>query len=987
MTDTTVTTETPSIDAPVAETPESNVADNERLLAKMAARTQRSVFRPNSPSPAAPLPLVSDDAAFEALTPGRRFKDAEGQKFLKPHVVSNDADYASVPEGAEFVDKEGGRFKKPFSEPLNFTAQTLYQMSPDSATRRKALEKIYPGQVKQDAEGLYIDEGEGRIRRPGGERGVRAFFGNLAAETAPTGGSIIGGLAGGAVANAPGALGGAFLGGGLGQGFNDLVLGLSGIHTPSVGEEALRMGTAGLVGMAGEGAGRVIGAAVPTMREGISHLTELGPKALRKSLIGTSGREELEFAEKLTTQGFPALPSTVLKGAPRLQNAVERFRERYSLGAARKELEPYYEKEANVILDKLGIKTEPQEKLLHPTKAIDVEQAGKALQDRAIQDLAKADATLDAEIAVKKATAQAGALAKQETKTELLRSAEQTRVEAQKVVDQGFANIRKDIDEAFKLTKAGHNGGDLFGMVSDKFRALRVGFGERANYWYTRFDEMTGGATVSSEQLSSTAQKMLAELPAPFKINNPALVQKLAKLAPQYDAEGQLVKAAEPIAYGELQKLRSLFRGAADWETLSGDFKNGQLKFFSNEINRLLHAPEAPKEAVKFLDMVDKWYGTNIKIYDSEMIKALQKGLASGEPADPKVVRDILLKDGHSDLIKKTFDMMGPTLAGAVRAADLNSMLQNAKSYIPGAIDGTRFFNEVMSRYRSGLLEAAHGPETTKMLLKQAEYLQMLEGKLPVRVEQGDRIADVIAKSRAAKNAADDQAKKDPMKALTGEMKAIDAERKKRLQERVQTEQLGFLYDPTYGAIKASEKILGNPDLIIASADKFTPTSPEFNMLRQIYVKRLLEGGSLVKEIEHIPDSIQRLMFQSTYADMQLLAKEWKTITSAQAFHGDTASGMMTQSRAENPLGRILSGPAKLLPGAKMSANAAWSSYYEFITDWVAKNPALYTYMLRGLRGTPIEKEAVRDILSKHAQKYGAVGAGTAEAVYQGSGE
>lgn len=936
----------------------------------------------------APPTQISDAEGYAALKPGAKYIDPTGAARTKLWEVKSPEDYTSVAEGADYYDPEGNKRTKPKFGPLNFTEQALYDMAP-SASKKKVLERYYPGKVQEDQEGVYVEDSEGKFRRPGATRGAGALAGAAAAEAAPVAGSVVGGLLGGAAANLPGALGGAAAGGMLGQGINDSVLALAGIYPESAGQEALRLTGAGAMGAAGEGAGRAIAAAVPTIREGVSRFTEQGiPWMLNKALTGTATtREELELGEKLTAQGFPAPPSMVLKGAPRIQNAVERFRERYNLGAMRSELEPYYEKEASKILDNLGIERAPSEKILHPTEAVAMEKTGQALQARAVNDLATADGALDAEIAAKRGAATEKASTTTATQNTILKTAEETRNAAQKVVDESFAGIRKDVDTGFTLAEAGHKGGDLFGLVADKFRALRTGFGERANYWYDRFDQMTGGATTGSEKLSSTARQMLDELPAPFKTNNPALVQRLEKLAPQYDAEGNLVKAAEPVSYGQLQKLRTLFRGAADWQTLSGDFKNGQLKFFSKEIDQLLHDPAAPpevKNSVKFLDMVDKWYGHNINIYDSEMIKAVQKGIASGEPADPAVLRDVLLKEGHSALIKKTFDMMGPTLAGAVRAADLDVMLQSAKTHIPGQIDAGRFYNEVLSRYRNGLLEDVHGSERTTQLLKQAEYLKMLEGKLPVRVEPGDRIADVISKSRAAKAAADNLAKVDPLKTLSQEMKAIDAERKKRLTERINTEQLGFLYDPTYGAIKSVDTILSKPDLILAAASKFGTDSPEFNMLRQIYTKRLLQSGDPASSLEKVPDSVQRIMFDLSYDDMKLLAKEWKMITNTGAFQGDLASGMMTQSKVEHPMGKIAGIDVAKVPGSKMAANAAWAAYYEMITNFTAKNHWLMASLLKGLRGDAQEKNAVREVLRKHAQKYGAMGAGAGEAVFQG---
>ena len=42
---------------------------------------------------------------------------------------------------------------------------------------------------------------------------------------------------------------------------------------------------------------------------------------------------------------------------------------------------------------------------------------------------------------------------------------------------------------------------------------------------------------------------------------------------------------------------------------------------------------------------------------------------------------------------------------------------------------------------------------------------------------------------------------------------------------------------------------------------------------------------------------------------------------------------------------------------------------------------------LKGARGDASEKEATREILRRHAQKYGVMGAGAGEALYQGSGD
>ena len=52
---------------------------------------------------------------------------------------------------------------------------------------------------------------------------------------------------------------------------------------------------------------------------------------------------------------------------------------------------------------------------------------------------------------------------------------------------------------------------------------------------------------------------------------------------------------------------------------------------------------------------------------------------------------------------------------------------------------------------------------------------------------------------------------------------------------------LYFLENSTVGAIKAANKILDTPDLIISVARQYGEKSPEFEMLRQVWVSRLFQ--------------------------------------------------------------------------------------------------------------------------------------------------
>jgi hypothetical protein len=199
---------------------------------------------------------------------------------------------------------------------------------------------------------------------------------------------------------------------------------------------------------------------------------------------------------------------------------------------------------------------------------------------------------------------------------------------------------------------------------------------------------------------------------------------------------------------------------------------------------------------------------------------------------------------------------------------------------------------------------------------------------------------------------------------------------------------LKFLYDPTTGASEAVNKILNSEDLIFATAAKFGAQSPEFNMLRQTYAQRVLEGTMHPsKELAKISPELQQLMFPgATLSDLKTLAKEMDFLMGAKVFQGgDTAGGMAVMSRVENPVGgKMIGGVTKAIPGVGTMGRAARGMYYKAITDFVSKNPALFHYLMRGLKGTPEEKQAAVQAISKVLQRGGAMGAGGAVATEQG---
>ena len=123
-----------------------------------AKRTKGATIRPESPRYEAPPLKVTDEASYNDVKPGTKYIDPEGQERTKAWKVNSPEDYESVPEGQRYLDPDGQERTKPEFKPIDFTAQTLYDMSLTPSEKKKALERSYPGKVFEDSNGLYVED-------------------------------------------------------------------------------------------------------------------------------------------------------------------------------------------------------------------------------------------------------------------------------------------------------------------------------------------------------------------------------------------------------------------------------------------------------------------------------------------------------------------------------------------------------------------------------------------------------------------------------------------------------------------------------------------------------------------------------------------------------------------------------------------------------------------------------------------------------------
>lgn len=957
------------------------------------------------------IPKIETSREYDLLPQGQDYVDPEGKKRLKPWTVTSAADYENVPEGVEYRDPTGTTRLKPRYQGIGFTAQTLYDMAVTDKERSNILEKWYPGKVKKAEGGEFYVDDDGTLRKPG--RGVERVLGFGAAAAAPTGLGALGALGGGATGTLAGPVGtvagtvaGGFSGSVLGQSFNDLILQLAGVYDRTATEEFVNLGTAGLMGSAGAGVGR--GAA--TIVRGVGGLSAVGAALpqLGAKFVGAEA-EGLRTARSLADKGVLPPPSGWAKEAPHIQNIVEVFDPAFhTQEPLLQSATEHYESGAQSILRDLGV--EKPGPVVKPTAAPSTEEAGVKLLAKAREESTAADVKLREALEARKTALAVGTAEKKaahEATVESLRAAErEARDKAQGLIDAGFADIQTDVNQAMAATKAGHNSGDLWWQVGEKLKAVKQGIAARAAKMYDHADALAGEHRPDISGLPERAKAFLEQLPEGFEGKYPTIVRQLRDMAGVEELDkagnptGKWVKEPVQPTFGQLHNLRSILRSNYNSLDLTPDIKQGTFKFFAHKVDDILHDPGATpelQEAARALREADNFYRDAMGPLTDRHIQAVMNGLESGMPADPKVLFSTLVKEGRSDLTAKVREMVGSNLWAGVKAADVQEMLDASKTLIPGQINGRVFAKQVLERHRGNMLEAVHGREASAKLLKQAQDIEMLDGRLDVSARPNDTISDVIRKTHEAAQAAKEAAKLDPLGSLTREMRGIEKEHRAtvgKLRAERKSDPLGFLYDPSTLATQAVDKILNSEDLILAAAAKFGEESPEFNLMRQLWVQRVLENTMRPGErLSKVSEEVQRLMFPGvTLKQMQTLAKEMDFLLDTRRAAKGTAQGMSAMAKVEHPwshilggggvVGKILAAPTKVIPGSDAAGRYILGTYYGWIRK-LATSPATLRWFERGLSGTPEEKAAVRAVISRTLQKGGAAGAAVGEALEQ----
>lgn len=975
-------------------------------------------------------PRVHTPEEAAKLAPGTSFIGPDEKERVVPYKVSHPQDVANVPDGADFVGPDGKLRQKPKYEGVGFSAQSLYDIAHSDKGRKMALEKFYPGKVKDDPSGGFFVEDEGKFYKPG--RGVSSVTGAIASEAIPTVLAGLGGLTGGAAGTAIEPVGGTVLGGMMGgyaggyegQRINDIFSQLAGVYDPEGGEANARM--SGYAGMAGDVGGRAISAAAPTIKEGAQFASRNASKLAGKFLGVNEDKlaTALPIAEKGETEGTGILgmlglrkpgtavsPSAIFEKAPHVTNVAEVLEQAFDKSNTFKaNAEKFMDTRSRGIMQNPDIGKMVEDSFVTPKAAVSTEKAGGLLKDsyqaKIIQESAETDARLAQELANRRAGITESNIhdieAQRSRSGQVVKAAEDAKTAADELVQQAFKHIEKSADDAMTVAKAGYNSGDLMRTTAQQLVGAKKVLSARANKMYGDAEIASGGLVPrGANKLAQPAQQLIEELPDNFESLHPSITKKLRDIAGVKDEKtGEWIKEPANASWVQLHNLRSQIRQDIKWNDIGSDVRNGTLKFLESKINNVLHDVENNpelKEASSLLKLADSFYRDNIGPFNSLQLRQLVKALDTpGVQADPKVLLNIAIRDGKTEVAELIKEHVGAQTWKAMRAADVKEMLAQSQT-LAGRTDGVAFAKQVLDRKRNGVLETLHGKEGADRLLKQAQYVEALRGKLEVPVQPGDRIGDVILRARAMAATVEERAERDPFTVMKEETNAALKEHAaavKAAKTAREQQQLSFLLDPNVGANAAADRILKSPDLIVAASRAFPggENSPEFQLIRQIWTERFLRGGMNVGEgLGGTTEEIQSLMWPGvSAADMRMLAKEMDLLTSGATVGSgsrDMSAGMMTRSAVEHPAGQAkilndIAGPMKWALSTPV-LRAGLSTYFTGVRK-LATSPSTLRWLRKGLTSRdPAERESARAELKAYLQRGGAMGAAATENAYQ----
>jgi hypothetical protein len=972
------------------------------------------------------LPTVADAAGYEALPYGTRYKDPTGNARVKSYRVTDPASYDRVPEGAKFVDPTGAMREKRVSENIPVGAQTLYDMAWDDQTRQNVLAKAYPGgKVAKDAQGYYVEHEGKRYRASAGgpvltetapmfEWAVKALglddtlgvkpsgrypaakapltriAATAGAEAAPTIlstlGAIGGGAGGGALAGPAGAAGGgvagAAAGGAAGAAINDFILQEAGVYGAPKGAQTPRLMQEAALAGAGAVAGGLAGRAVSAAGAGLAADSftaaakrfggaefDQAAEPVRK-FFGFTPEVEKRVGE-FTAAGLKPPPKIGMPGAPYM-NFVYNVMKQFGGDPVGEAAEKRYAKQVADSLGLQGVGKTEIEQVLDPAKkaAVSFSPAGTSLHAEyqaklaAVNDrITKTFAGLEAD-ARRAATEQTSASAA--AKASRLKEAQKVLSDAREALEGYTASGFNLLKNNAEMLRGGTPRNRLFVDAGEAIRSQYAELQRNFNELYNRTYQMAGEAKVPVVFQKSLAKKIVDAMPPEVKNDVPPTMLALA------DTEGSALLSLE-----QAQKLRTWLRRPANWQLISSDVRNGQMKQAAILIDEALHAPGLAPEmrtAVEALDETDTMYRNLVVPYKHPDVQAVIDGMAEGTAPDPAKLAEALLKPHSAEFRSFMRSTVGPDIWNATLAVQLDTMLKDSATSIPGLYDTGKFLTRFLNIQRNGVLDE-FPKESADLMRRQAQRIEALATKgegLTFRATKDDTLKTLMAKADAAAAEVKRVAGEKPLDILSQELARLKAARGK-IESEVESERAKSLIHPLFKDAaplvgEAAKRVWNKPDLLDAALKQFAGDSEGIKLLRQAAVRDFFSDhniGSIAAAWGKLePIQQQFITYGGSAAEAgKFFSLLQEVVDATGGGWGEGIAATQALSTGNVPvIGPILK---KVVPKGIMGG--VGRTVAEFVAPYMQDflSEGAYKWLARSAAGSPEEREAARRVMSK----------------------
>ena len=874
-----------------------------------AGPAEMDVMAPESPG--APAPAAVPDIANPLGAMGSAFTRGPGELRRQQESFTARAKAAEeesrLQQGYEpGVDYESG---------IGFGDRINYNRMDNPAERRGMLESRYgAGNVFQDKGGrFYVQTEAGAKVAPEGEGFITNLLASIYGHAPQIAGGAYGaaqGAASGAILGAPiagvgalpGAAIGALAGGGLGtaagKAADEALKLVFGQQRKTLGEEVGALGQAGIEGVVGEGAGRMLSGAPGVLGRAFrKYVAKVEPdKMLPGGEVVPGG---VSLNRGIAQAGGVSPVRTLLPGltgARYAQDVSTRigsdFLEKRNLSAVQNRL--------SQIIEGAG-KTPAQvsaeiSEVLNPAARVEAQTAGTPIVGAVRQHAAQ----LEGEVA------------------NLARDA-----------DRMLTGQLGRLNALSRRSPAGELGKD----VPAGFVQARTDFSNAMQKGYAQLDRMTGGAPVVPQQLvQRRAQAVWDALPKDTTgepiFGDPNVVRSLKKLIATPSAMPLGEAKAIRSTLGDFGELKDLIPGVAKQQF-------DQLRRAQDAAIGQAALDPAVAPAIRLLRQLDKTYAEGVRKFGDAEINSMVSQARTGIVPDPGKVAEMVLVPGQTQRAATIKRMVGPDVWKRVAAADWeNNLIGPARDAQTGEVSARRLARAVEARDRGGMLDLTYGPAVARDIRLYSKRLDQRGGTVPGdwRIPMApDNFGQTIRQLEVAQREQDAFLKTNYLSELAKPGTLDDGA-------------VNFVLQP------------GKQERLVKARDYFGDTSTQMEGIRDQARKELLnsaikttEGGEITVAGKGLENALakwtpkqQEILFRGQAEDIRRLAREVNfmfPLGSPDALSGSLFAG--TINATPIPFRWVASAPVKTIA-------------------WILSRPATMRVLSEGLKPGP-GQEATRE--------------------------